>query len=425
MRCDLRFYSKFGITFFLLFFCSFTIKADLPVHCKREQIEGEWILRINSDVFTPDLNDYRTSCGHGFPDKIEKNVGDENFTFDSYKDVSLVLSKDYKIYKPNSTNVVGKWTPVYDEGFIVYYKNFVFTAFMKYFLKQKTNSPKPSNSLYLSNCDKTMIGWVIHDKMENNKNWSCFFGFKSKIKNEFSKDSKKSFLKPNNNFNRFDYINTNSNFNNNNDNNKNNVMNSSLNTNELNFNFGNNKIDNNEWLLDINFFDNLDSNENQEDRENESFLELKTKNKSNSQMKLWMSRYEEQMEIVNEINSNNLSWKAEINDEFKGLSFVQLKEKIGTKNKKSSNLNFFNNKNLIKNHINNNNLNNNKQFQFDNFDTEINDDYDINNFTKNLQEIKPNLSNQNNENFDLYSLSNNDFLDFNTQEINSNSVSGK
>ena len=39
---------------FLIYFliiCSTTINCDLPVHCKREQIEGEWTFRINKDKF--------------------------------------------------------------------------------------------------------------------------------------------------------------------------------------------------------------------------------------------------------------------------------------------------------------------------------------------------------------------------------------
>jgi len=44
-------------------------------------------------------------------------------------------------------------------------------------------------------------------------------------------------------------------------------------------------------------------------------------------------KYEEQMDFVNEINSNSLTWKADINENFVGLNFFELNEKIGTKNK--------------------------------------------------------------------------------------------
>ena len=292
---------------FLIYFliiCSTTINCDLPVHCKREQIEGEWIFRINNDIFNPDLNDYKTTCGHGFPDKIEKIVGDVNYSFDNYRDIKMKLGSDYKVYDINSEKPVGSWTPVYDEGFILYYKSQVFTAFMKYFLKEKTHSKKPADKLYSSNCKKTMIGWYIANKEKNNKNWSCFFGFKSQIENEFINE--KTFLKPNKRFNHFDYVQS-----------KNQEGNSN------------------------NFYENSSNNRNLNDVELESFLEIKTKNKSNMKLKTWMSRYEEQKEIVKEINENNLSWKAEVNEEFKGLSFMQLKEKIGMKKNNSKMKDYF------------------------------------------------------------------------------------
>lgn len=287
------------IYFFII--CSKAVYCDLPVHCKREQIEGEWTFRINKDIFNPDLNDYKTSCGHGFPDKIEKIVGDINYSFEEYHDVKMRLGSDYKVYDINSEKSVGSWTPVYDEGFILYYKNQVFTAFMKYYLKEKTHSKKPADKLYSSNCKKTMIGWYIANKEKNNKNWSCFFGFKTQIESEFINE--KNFLKPNKRFNHFDYIHS------------------------------KNQEGNN--------FENSSNGRNSDDVELDSFLEIKAKNKSNMKLKTWMSRYEEQKEIVKEINDGNLSWKAEVNEEFKGLSFMQLKEKIGMKKNKMKMKDYF------------------------------------------------------------------------------------
>ena len=91
MRYNLYFHTKFVLLIFFLIICSKPVKSDLPVHCKREQIEGDWVFRINSDIFNPDLNDYKTSCGHSFPDKIEKIVGDINYSFDDYKDINIIL----------------------------------------------------------------------------------------------------------------------------------------------------------------------------------------------------------------------------------------------------------------------------------------------------------------------------------------------
>lgn len=276
--------------------------CDLPVNCKREQIEGEWTFRINKEKFNPDLKDHRTSCGHGFPDKVEITVGDINFSFEDYEDIKIKLGSDYKVYEIGSDIPVGNWTPVYDEGFILYYREQVFTAFMKYYLKENTQMKNPSKNLYASNCKKTMIGWFIENKAFNNKNWSCFFGFKTFLENEFSKQQ--NFLKPNKTFDKFDYKQS-----------------------------KNQEINNNISSKIPKKINEKDSSDN-DDIEINSFLEIRSRNKSRMKFKTWMKKYEEQKDIVKEINENNLSWKAEVNEEFKGLSFMQLKEKIGMRKDK-------------------------------------------------------------------------------------------
>jgi hypothetical protein len=185
IKCSVMSKNKLFYSFIiiLIFFISL-FKCDLPVHCKREQIEGVWTFRINNEKFDANLNNPKTSCGHGFPDRIEKTTGDINFKFDSFTEIELNLSSDYKIYDVKNMNrIVGHWTPVYDEAIVAYYKNSVFTTFMKYFIKEGSSGVPngDSNSKYASNCDKTMIGWYIPESVNNNKNWSCFFGYKSKI----------------------------------------------------------------------------------------------------------------------------------------------------------------------------------------------------------------------------------------------------
>lgn len=355
MRRNVYVYLRRVLLFYFLFICSNTVNCDLPVHCKREQIEGEWIFRINKDIFNPDLNDYKTSCGHGFPDKIEKIVGDINYSFSDYHDIKLKLGSDYKVYDVNSSEkAVGSWTPVYDEGFILYYKNQVFTAFMKYFLKEKTHSKKPSDKLYSSNCQKTMIGWYIANKDNNKKNWSCFFGFKSQIENEFINE--KTFLKPNNRFNHFDYIQS---------------------KNQEGHNYSEH------------------SSQNSENAELDSFLEIKSKNKSSMKMKTWLGKYEEQKEIVKEINESNLSWKADVNEEFKGLSFMQLKEKMGMKKNKLKLKNYFSDfiddyHEVDLNNNNQDNVRNNNLPENMNLEQEINDD---SGFRMNMNEMNSNTGN--------------------------------
>jgi len=269
---------KHGLILLILVINFLFINSDLPVHCKREQIEGEWIFRVESKSFEASLNDPQTSCGHGFPDRIERTVGDKNFRFDSYRDLTLFLGSDYKIYESKENKkIVGHWTPIYDEAFVVYYGNSVFTAFMKYYLK---DSSSYDDKNYISNCDKTMIGWYVPDSNQNNKNWSCFFGFKSKVRNQFTPNR---FLQKNNFYQEESDLNN-------------------LNSNDFN----------------------TPSN----------FMEMSAK--THAQLSLQMMKYD-QKELVNEINSMNLPWKAEIHEEFKGLSFFELKEKLGLRREKSRN----------------------------------------------------------------------------------------
>lgn len=248
----------------ILLIISGTVRSDIPVHCPRDKIDGEWIFRINKEVFQPSLSNPKTSCSHGIPDKVSQVIGDKDFSFESFDEIKLFLGSDYKIYQ--DLVEVGYWTPVYDEGFIANYKNSQFTAFMKYFKDKK-------NKGFHSNCDKTMIGWYIENIKESNKNWSCFFGFKTKIKN-----------------------------------------------------YGTSLIQVSKFLY------NLNRNNQLHDSSKKPILFEREKSEEKTDSKS-LIKYEDQSEIVEEINKNNLSWSADFNDNFKGLTFFQLHEHIGSKNK--------------------------------------------------------------------------------------------
>jgi len=235
-------------------------------------IHGEWIFRVSTETFQPSLRNPKTSCTHGFPDQIDQTVGDKDYSFASYKDIVVTLNADYKVYEENIE--IGTWTPVYNEGFIANFKNAEYTAFMKYF-------KNPQGSGYLSNCDKTMIGWYIPDINNKLQNWSCFFGFKSKIKKSFTRAlvQIKSFLKSQ----------------------------ESKRAEEIE-------------RRNIELFY----------RNDPIFLETSSKSK------LITMKYDEQIDYVNEINSSGSTWKAGFNSHFKGLNFAQINEKIGSKMKFSS-----------------------------------------------------------------------------------------
>lgn len=269
MKSILQILTRRLVLISVVLFCIFShIKCDLPVHCKREQIAGEWVFRIENTKFDAKMFDQKTTCGHGFPDKIEQTVGDVDFSFDEFNDVELSLNNDYTI-TDKSGQKVGSWTTVYDEGFVAYYGKQVFTAFMKYYKKESFSSE------YISNCEKTMIGWYQPNSNENNKNWSCFFGFRTSLAENFRKNKVKSFL----------------------------------------------------------------SNEKQTAPQMTSLLEKSSKvlykEHNNKELNLNEIRYGDQIEIISELNKLNLPWKAEIHDEFKNYSFFELKDKLGLRRAKS------------------------------------------------------------------------------------------
>jgi len=282
--------------------------CDLPVHCKRETIDGVWTFRISRNIIQPSLQDLKTTCGHGFPDKIENNIGDNDYSFNKYYDLVIKLNSDYKVYE--DTEEVGTWTPVYDEGFIVKYKKSVFTAFMKYYKEFSSSTD------FISNCDKTMIGWYIPDETKNNQDWSCFFGFKDHNKKNFLK--KNLIIDPNKK--TFDDKESAALLS---------ILKGTLPTSEF--------VD----FMSIKEGVVLQSG-------TQSLLKVKMSDEIASKV-----IYEDQIEVVEEINSMNLSWKAQVHNEFKGLSLLELSEKLGLRNKNSSNektsSNNFLNKNVHRN----------------------------------------------------------------------------
>lgn len=248
-------FSNFLFLFMVVTLFFSNVKSDIPVHCLVEQTHGEWIFKIHSDIFNASLKDPRTHCGHGFPNKVVNTVGDtDNFPDDNYKEINLKMSDDYNVYE--NGNKVGNWTPVYDEGFILYYKNAIMTAHYKYY--------KPSASAaHVSNCAKTSIGWYMPDKNNKTKNWSCFHAYKKANANFLEKNS--------NSFH--------------------------------------------------------------------SFITLKTK--VQTQTKLHSEfKYEHMAGLVDQINKANLSWKANVHQEFVGYSFLELKNKLGLKRNSHQHLQF-------------------------------------------------------------------------------------
>jgi len=306
------------IVLLLTIFSISNINCDIPVHCKREKIQGDWSFRINNQVFQPTLSNIETTCGHGFPDKIEKNIGDVDFFFPKYqKIIHIVLSEDYKVYENGKK--VGKWTPVYDEGFILWYGKSVFTAFMKYYYA------KEGDSKYVSNCNKTMIGWYLPDVAQNNKNWSCFFGLKT-----LKKELPSLFLENISRDMNGPYISNKSSI-------ESEEQMEEMNNLNLLEKGGKTKEDKSIFSL---LGNNRNIKESPELNQLSGFLQMKSKTKLKGKSKLMskmsteekgMTKYEDQLELVKEINDGNHTWKAEIHDEFKGMNLIELNNHLGIK----------------------------------------------------------------------------------------------
>ena len=43
--------------------------ADLPIHCTRSQVIGEWSFHIKNEMYPTDIRDKRVACGNGFPNQ--------------------------------------------------------------------------------------------------------------------------------------------------------------------------------------------------------------------------------------------------------------------------------------------------------------------------------------------------------------------
>jgi len=136
--------------------------ADLPVHCLRHQIAGDWEFTVGP------LAPERSSCGHTKPDnpykqphmKFLESMGPLSKRKMTLKDPSTASAED------GST---GTWTMIYDEGFEVAVGSNVFFAFSKFSF---TDADRQHN---ISHCDQTQIGWYRDTKRNH---WGCYIGKK-------------------------------------------------------------------------------------------------------------------------------------------------------------------------------------------------------------------------------------------------------
>jgi cathepsin C len=140
--------------------------ADLPVHCVRHQVVGEWEFTLGA------LGPKRSSCGHTKPDnpyrqphmKVLENTGPITKRKMTLSDPSTVTAED---------GSVGTWTMIYDEGFEVAVGGEVFFAFSNFSF---TDADRQHN---VSHCGETQIGWY---RDATRSRWGCYVGKKAGVK---------------------------------------------------------------------------------------------------------------------------------------------------------------------------------------------------------------------------------------------------
>ena len=160
----------------IIFILIISTKSDVPVHCTSDQSFGKWRFHIYDKLFKPDIFNEKSTCGHGYPGKKLSEIGEKTeIPLNIIKTYELELKNDFNVYENGEK--VGKWTNVYDQSFIVYYKDSVFYAHYRYYIE----NDNPYN--YYSNCNMTMNGWFTikeYETSNNNDNqlMGCFIGEK-------------------------------------------------------------------------------------------------------------------------------------------------------------------------------------------------------------------------------------------------------
>merc|ERR1719335_1297608 len=125
--------------------------ADLPVHCLRTEVAGDWVFRLGRP------SPQRTSCGHQRPD-VENDQPRE-------LGEPVLKEKSLKLLNPNTVKGEsgdGNWTMIYDEGFEVRVDGMVFFSFSYYDLVGTKNT---------TDCARTVRGWY-HD----GESYGCYQG---------------------------------------------------------------------------------------------------------------------------------------------------------------------------------------------------------------------------------------------------------
>eukprot|EP00440_Ansanella_granifera_P054177 gb/GFBE01058726.1/.p1 GENE.gb/GFBE01058726.1/~~gb/GFBE01058726.1/.p1 ORF type:complete len:511 (+),score=93.05 gb/GFBE01058726.1/:1-1533(+) len=144
-----------------LVFCAFrSVLGDLPVHCLRHQVQGNW------EFFLGPATTERSACGHQSPDAEDNQPP---LLLAQVADVRQVELRSPNVAQSRDT--VGNWTMIYDEAFEVNVDGLSLLAFSRFELFKEGGVQKN-----VSRCGETQLGWY---RDVNKGLWGCFYGKKS------------------------------------------------------------------------------------------------------------------------------------------------------------------------------------------------------------------------------------------------------
>lgn len=136
------------------------VHCDLPVHCLRHEIVGDWNFQLSG------LSPHRTSCRHERPDVEGVQPQDLEQSTET-KTVSLFEPH----FAKTKSDVNGRFTMIYDEGFEVEVDGLVFFAFSRFDLVTKDGMKKN-----VSRCGETHQGW--YRQASSRSKWGCYIASK-------------------------------------------------------------------------------------------------------------------------------------------------------------------------------------------------------------------------------------------------------
>jgi cathepsin C len=145
--------------------------ADLPVHCMKAQVVGEWQLYLTPPSET------RDSCGHQRPDAPKKQPKLDMAEIKAkYTDLTKVnfVEKGLNKVVVDHAGKESYFSMVYDEGMEFNLDDKTFFAFSRFdFVPNLANPGKPLN---VSKCDETELGWYT---TLDRKQFGCWYGTKT------------------------------------------------------------------------------------------------------------------------------------------------------------------------------------------------------------------------------------------------------